>query len=382
MSDLIFRISQNIVLGSYTISRLPQNVKVWGSRFMIVMDPVLKEVGLQDKVLQPLLERKIEYFIYENITDGANTKEIEQALMLAQQGRVHGIIAAGGSKALHLGAAVAALYNENHSVYDYMDGAVPTTASLPLICIPTTMRAPYVFTPFVPVVDSRSRQTKLLKVQSGLCKLVLWDSNLAMTLTDNQKASISIETLCLAVEAYISQKATFFSDMFAEKAAELLSYGMDGAKSLEITTPPEILLAQGGCLASVAAASSSAGVASLLAMTINSRYSISRSLVAAILFPYILEDARQFKAERVEKIGRLMGVIPEGVENAEAVTAFADNIRQRLAKANLPVRLKDLSVSVDQLALAAEDAGQLDIVNFLPRSMTTDDLFDILKQAF
>ena len=353
MSDLIFRISQNIVLGSYTISRLPQNVKVWGSRFMIVMDPVLKEVGLQDKVLQPLLERKIEYFIYENITDGANTKEIEQALMLAQQGRVHGIIAAGGSKALHLGAAVAALYNENHSVYDYMDGAVPTTASLPLICIPTTMR-----------------------------KLVLWDSNLAMTLTDNQKASISIETLCLAVEAYISQKATFFSDMFAEKAAELLSYGMDGAKSLEITTPPEILLAQGGCLASVAAASSSAGVASLLAMTINSRYSISRSLVAAILFPYILEDARQFKAERVEKIGRLMGVIPEGVENAEAVTAFADNIRQRLAKANLPVRLKDLSVSVDQLALAAEDAGQLDIVNSLPRSMTTDDLFDILKQAF
>lgn len=127
MSDLIFRISQNIVLGSYTISRLPQNVKVWGSRFMIVMDPVLKEVGLQDKVLQPLLERKIEYFIYENITDGANTKEIEQALVLAQQGRVHGIIAAGGSKALHLGAAVAALYNENHSVYDYMDGAVPTT---------------------------------------------------------------------------------------------------------------------------------------------------------------------------------------------------------------------------------------------------------------
>ena len=116
MSDLIFRISQNIVLGSYTISRLPQNVKVWGSRFMIVMDPVLKEVGLQDKVLQPLLERKIEYFIYENITDGANTKEIEQALMLAQQGRVHGIIAAGGSKALHLGAAVGALYNENRSV--------------------------------------------------------------------------------------------------------------------------------------------------------------------------------------------------------------------------------------------------------------------------
>lgn len=382
MSDLIFKISQNIVLGSYTISRLPQNVKTFGSRFMIIMDPVLKEVGIQEKVLQPLLERKIEYFIFENITDGANTKEIEQALVLAQQGRVHGIIAVGGSKTLCMGAVVAALYNENHPIYDYVDGAAPTTAPLPLICVPTTMRAPFAFTPFVPVVDSRSRRTQLLKVQNGLCRLVLWDSNLELTLTENQKASISIETLCLAVEAYISQKATFFSDMFAEKSAELLNYGTGGAKSLEITTPAEVLLTQGGCLASVAAASSSVGVASLLAMTINSRYAISRSLVTAILFPYILEDAKKFKADRVKKIGHLMGIIPEDAEKEEAVTAFAENIRRRLAKANLPVRLKDLSLSIDQLALAAEDAGQLDIINSLPRSMTTDDLFDLLKLAF
>lgn len=382
MSDLIFKISQNIVLGSYTVSRLSQNVKNWGSRFMVVMDPVLKEVGIQDKVLQPLLERKIEYFIYENITDGANTKEISQALILAQQGRVHGIIAVGGSKALSIGAAVASLYNENHSIYEYLDGAIPTTASIPLICIPTTMRAPFAFTNYIPVIDSRSRQTKLMKIQNGVCKLVLWDPNLSLTLTENQKTSMSIESLCLAVEAYLSQKASFFSDMFAEKAVELLGYGMDGAKSLEITTPEENLLSEGGCLASIAAASSSVGVASLLAMTINSRYDISKSLIAAILFPYILEDAKSFKAERVEKLGKVLGVVPENLNKEEAVVAFAENIRQRLARNNLPTRLKDLSITVEQLALAAEDAGQIDIVNSLPRSMTTDELFDLLKQAF
>lgn len=41
MSDFIFRISPNVVLGSYTLSRLGQQVKEWGTRFMLIIDPVL-----------------------------------------------------------------------------------------------------------------------------------------------------------------------------------------------------------------------------------------------------------------------------------------------------------------------------------------------------
>ena len=382
MSDFIFKISQNIVLGSYTISRLPQYLKNWGTRFVIIMDPVLKEVNLELKILQPLLERKIEYFIYDNITDGANTKEIEQALLLAQHGHVHGIVAIGGEKALHVGAAVASLINENKNIYDFMDGTAPSAETLPLICVPTTIRAPFIFGNYFPVVDSRSRQVKLLKTQTSVCKLVLWDPNLALTLTENQKSSIAIETLCLAVEAFISQKASFFSDMFAEKSVELMKLGLDGSKSLEVTTPAETLLTQAGSLASIATATSSIGIASLLALTLNARYKVSRSLVTAILFPYIIEDAKKYKADRIQRLAKKMGTCDDSMTDDEASTAFADDIRQRLAKANLPTRLKDLSLTVDQLALVAEDAGQLEIMNNLPRSMTTDDLFDILKLAY
>ena len=66
----------------------------------------------------------------------------------------------------------------------------------------------------------------------------------------------------------------------------------------------------------------------------------------------------------------------------EAVARFAEHIRQLLAKANLPSRLKELSISIEQLALSAEDAGQLELVNTLPRSMTSDDLFDFIKLAY
>jgi len=64
MADFIFRISPNIVLGSYMLSRIGQYVREYGSRFLIIMDPILKEVNLADKLIEPLSERKIDYFIF------------------------------------------------------------------------------------------------------------------------------------------------------------------------------------------------------------------------------------------------------------------------------------------------------------------------------
>ena len=67
---------------------------------------------------------------------------------------------------------------------------------------------------------------------------------------------------------------------------------------------------------------------------------------------------------------------------SSAVASLADYVRQKIAKINIPARLKDLSLSIEQLSVAAEDAGELDLMNSLQRSMTTDDLFEIIKKAY
>ncbi len=382
MADFIFRVSPNIILGSYTVTRLGQFASEYGKKYIVILDPMLKEVGSSEKVLQPLVDRKLDFFIFDNITEGATSKAVEQALSLARQAHIHGIIAIGGDKALCIGKAVAAVFHESHDFYDFMDGASPSVAPMPLICVPTTIRDPFVFSSNIPIVDSRSNRTKILKTQNGICKMVLFDPNLCVTLSENQTQAMAIESLCLAVEAYLSPKATFFSDMIAEKAVELIGYALDGVPSLTITTPQEILLSQGGCMASLASATASPGAATLLAMTINAKYRISRALITSIFFPYIIEDHAKFKGEKIAKLAKLLRAAPESATNEEAAAAFSENIRQRLAQSNLPARLKDLSVSIEQLALASEDAGELELMNFLPKSMTSDDLFDLVKTAF
>lgn len=382
MSDFIFRINPNIILGSYAVSRLGQMVQEWGTRFIVIMDPLLKEVKIADKILQSLNDRKVEYFVFNELSEGSNTKTIERALALAREGHVQGVIAVGGVKALNIGRAVAAYYNEVHDLYTFIDGALPNTNPISCICVPTTYRTPFVFTNVIPVTDSRNHQVTLVKVQPNLCKLVLIDSNMSLTLTENQKATLSIELISLALEAYLSQKANFFSDTFVEKGLEILSYALDGSPSLEITTPEEVLLAQAGCMISLAATSASLGLGTLLSLTINSRYRINKSLISSILLPYILEDVSKYKNAQLVKLAKIMRVAPEDATDDEIVTSFIESIRQRIAKANLPTRLKDLKLTIEQLSLAVEDAKAIDFINCLPRSMTTDDIFDFIKLAY
>lgn len=382
MSDFIFRISPNIILGPYTVSRLGAHVSEWGSRFMVIMDPILGEAKSSEKILQALADRKIDCFVFSELTEGTSTKTIERALALAKEGHVHGIICCGGEKAMNIGRAVAAFYNEIHPFYSFVDGALPNTSPLPCFCIPTTYRTPFVFTSEIPITDARSHQLKFLKVQNSVCKLLLIDPNLTLSLTDNQKATLSIELIGMAIEAYLSQKANFFSDTFVEKGLEILSYALDGSPSLDITTPEEILLAQAGSMISLASASSSLGMGSLLSLTIYSRYKINKSLAASILLPYALEDAAKYKAARFEKPAHLLRACDKDTGGEDAAKALIEYVRQKIALANLPTRLKDLKLTIEQLSLAIEDVSQVDLVNSLPRSMTTDDLFDFIKVAY
>lgn len=383
MADFSFKISPNIFLSSYSVSRIGTFARNWGTRFLIITDPILKENGTVKKITNALDDKKIDHFVFDALSEGPDSEILSHALNLARKSHIHGVIAVGGGKPISIARALCSFFNESRDLYDFLDGIAPDASPLPLLCIPTTIRDAFIFTDAIPLVDARNSAIRLIKAQNGICKLVLLDPSLTTTLTENQTESMTIETLCLAAESYLSQKENFFSTMIAEKSAELLGYALDGSPTLTITTPKEELLCQGGCLASLAASISSIGIASLLSMSINAKFRISRALITSILFPYMIEECAKFKADKIAAFAKKFGIITdESRSDEETAHLFAEDIRRRIAKANLPARLKDLSLSIEQLALAVENAGELDIVHSLPRSMNSDDLFALIKTAY
>ena len=85
---------------------------------------------------------------------------------------------------------------------------------------------------------------------------------------------------------------------------------------------------------------------------------------------------------KLEKLAHILRTCPEETSGAEAANSLTEYIRGKLGIANLPTRLKDLGLTIEQLSLAVEDVGQTNLINNLPRSMSTDELFDFVKMAY
>ena len=382
MADFVFKISPNIILGPYTMARIGQVAATWGTNYMLVADPILKEFGLIEKAVAALEEKGISVFLFDDIPSAATSTTLEEALSLARGAHVHGIISFGGQKTASLGRALASLYNENHEVFEYLGGAQPYTGALPFIEVPSTCRDPFVFMDRTPVIDARNRQIRLMKTQAAVCKAVIIDPNLYMHMSPNNAVSMIFHAISLAVEGYVSTKSNFFSETILGKSIEMLLLALDPEQSKLVGTPSEMLVAQGGCMASMGVAASSPGVATAISLACNARYKTSTSLVCAVLLPYVMEDASRARVDRIATIGKMLGVSSAGLDTAEVAKAAIDDIRRRLALAGLPTRLKDLSLSIDQLVPVSEDAAALDVMNYIPRALSSDDLFDLIKQAY
>ncbi len=382
MSDFVFKLSPNIVLGSYASSRLGQFAKEWGTRFMLLIDPVLTEFGITEKITSALQERSIDFFVYDEIPPAPDANVIQQVFTLGREAHVHGIIAVGGTKISNIARSAAALFHELHDIYDFVEGMAPTSGALPVICVPTTLCDPFIFADKTPIIDGRSRQVKMLKMQAGLCRLAVFDPTLTVSFTESQRMSMILHTLCIAIEAYTSQRANFFSDSLIEKALALLGSVLNENQNEASMSSREVLSLQAASMISLAAASSSIGVGSGISLTINARQKISRSLTSAILLPHIVEEVSKYKTDKIAKIARLLNNINQDVSDEEAISGLSEVIRNKIAVTNLPARLKDISISMEQLALVAENTEQLSGMYSFSRSMSADDVFEIIKSAF
>ncbi|MCR4789655.1 MAG: iron-containing alcohol dehydrogenase [Treponemataceae bacterium] len=383
MADFIFKISPNIMVGSYLTARLGQYAKEYGNHFMVIIDSDLKKLDIESKVRTSLEECSIDFFIVNDVKVSPDTAEIERVLKLAKDARIQGIISIGSSKISNFSKAISALYNEEKGIYDYIDGGAKSEVEcLPLICIPTHMKDEFLFSNRIPLVDARSRKTVLAKAKDAMCKLALFDPNLTIGMTDKQVSSNFLCALCIAIEAYISQKANFFSDTIIEKAIELLASGIKSKEELTEAENPESYLAEGSCMTSMGVAVSALGPASILALLLDGRYQIDSALSSVILLPYIIEDTAKYKIDRIVRIARIMKICEADTDDEGAKNALLEFIRSKLAENELPARLADLNVTIEQLAAIADNAGSMDIIDGFPKSMNSDDLFELLKQAF
>jgi alcohol dehydrogenase len=381
MADISVKLDPEVVIGVDTVNRAGTICGEFGSRVLVVTEQVLYENRSIDRLTTILEDAGVEAIVFDEIPAQATADVAEAAAILAQGARCSAVVGFGGLKTLSIARIAAMTVKTRMSVFELMDGAKSGPDFLPYIAVPTTGRDPFLFSGFFIAVDPRDRSVKLVKSPPGLCKAAIVDGGLSESLSGKFASTTAFDGFCVAMEAYCSTKSSFLSDALLEQSIILYSQMIDNYvdnKAVDMVGGAT----NAGLLMSLGCSVSSPGIGTALAYALNARFPVAKSWCSTILLPYILEKLVAARPEKLAKIAGLMGEPTVGAPVGEAANMAVEAIRRRMGILQVPARFKDYNLELDRLVPVVDAARELEFVSFSPWTVSAEDAYDLLKQAY
>lgn len=382
MTDFRFFTPADCYLGQDAIYKLPLVLESSPDRAILIADPALEEAKKAERVSAILEGRGIQLIMFDDIADRASSAAAEEALSIVRAARAPLVIGLGGIQTLHIAKAVAALADSDLSVDEWMDGEPPIKDPLPLVLIPTSYREPFLFSGGLVLNDARSGKAKFLQAQKGIEKYVVLDPNVFSGLSGKSSAAVLIDGAMTAIEGYVSGRENFLSNMALKEATGLYIKALDVILQRPDDPQARMDAARACFLTAIGLSVSSPGLGTAVSFAINSRWKVPKANLAVVIFPYLLELLLRSRPEKISSLAPLFYEADPEEDASNAAIKLVESVRTRLGLLLIPSRLKDFDIALEQLSESAETARRFDFMNFLPRTMTVDDVFDFIKTIY
>lgn len=382
MADISFSVQTDIRFGLDVVNRIAALVGHYGDRVLLVTEAILYEGKVIERI-QTLFEKKsIQYIIYDEVVPHATSSVVDEGIKLARSAHAEVVVGLGGVKTLSIAKCIAMAAPLGGEMDDYLSGVQPKGEPLAYVAVPTTCRDPFLLLDDYLMIDGRDRTAKIGRAQRGITRVAIVDPKLTVTLPAKYTATTLLDTLLVAVEGYISARSNFLSDTLFARACELV-----GRVSGQVATQPEDLrvrmsASMAGLLASLGLTMSKTGVGTAVAYAINGSFMVPKSWVAAILLPHVMEFFSTVSADKLARVAALLGEDLTDVPPVEAAARGVEAVRRLLGTLGLPARLRDFDLNLDDMVDIAGTARSFDMMNYLPRAISTEDLYELIKAAF
>lgn len=384
MDELTFYVPTRILFGLDVLNRIGRIAAGLGSRAMLVADTLLIDEKVDGTIHDYLARQGVDLIVFGEVGPGATSAVVERAIELSKAGRCDLVIGMGGIRSLSFAKCVARMSVVDASFDDYFAGPASLEEpirALPYIEIPTTCRSPFMLTDECLIVDARNRRSSIVNVgKRADCALI--DPVLALTLSEKYTVSTLLDTLLSAIEAYFSRKSTFLSDTLSLRAIGTITSMMDDLASHSDDRNLRFRASQAGLLVAMGLTMTTQGVGTALAYASSGKEMVPKSMVAAVMLPYILERGMLSQPKKVDRIGTVLGEEIYGKPLKDFSVQVVDAVRQRMGLLQTPMRLKDLGVSADNLVEIASIAHAMPMASFLAEPMDQEAIYGLLREAY
>ncbi|GAA5555779.1 1,3-propanediol dehydrogenase [Acinetobacter schindleri] len=314
-------------IGKNSRFKLPEILKTIGcSKPLIITDKVMVSLGYVSEIQNILNEANITSEYFDETIPEPTSGSIEAGVVKVRSSQYDSIIAVGGGSPIDSAKAISILGKFGGEIHDYKFPRQVNETGLPIIAIPTTAGTGSECTRFT-IITNDATSEKMLCAGIGFLPIAaIVDYQLTMSLPARTTADTGIDALTHAIEAYVSKKASPYSDAQAIAAMRLI-----GPNLQRVYQEPSNELAResmmlGSTLAGIAFSNASVALVHGMSRPIGAFFHVPHGLSNAMLLPMITEYSIAAAPERYADCARAIGVAHiddhDDVANQKLVSAL------------------------------------------------------------
>ena len=206
--------------GDKPLELIPFKIKELNlNKCLVVLDPVIEQLGLSTSLTNSLIKNDIEYVIFNKIEPNPKIRDIELGVKLYQESFCDSIIAFGGGSTMDTAKAIGARIARPNKSITQMGGLLKVGKNIPtLFAIPTTAGTGSETTIASVVTDEVTHHKYAINDLHLIPKYAVLDPTLTVGLPKSITAFTGMDALTHAVEGYISKSVPKKYRLLAEEA--------------------------------------------------------------------------------------------------------------------------------------------------------------------
>lgn len=373
-----FKVPEKIYFEAGSIGYLEKMPNI--TRAFIVTDKSMVSLGYVDKILYYLRKRQqyVHAEIFAEVEPDPSFDTINRGVEQMRNFKPDVIIALGGGSPMDAAKGMWLFYeypdaDPEGMKLKFMD-IRKRTYKFPklgkdckMVAIPTTSGTGSEVTSFAVITDKEKNMKYPLADYELTPDVAIVDPDLVMSLPKSITADTGMDVLTHAIEAYVSNMASDYTDGLAEKAIELVYNYLPVAYEDGSNQKAREKMHNASCLAGMAFTNAFLGINHSLAHKLGADFHIAHGKANAIILPYVIKyngtkptkfvsfpKYEYFIAdEKYASIARRLGLKANTTE--EGVKSLVNAVIEMNKKLNIPSSLKELGIE-EQEFLANVDA--------------------------
>jgi alcohol dehydrogenase class IV len=378
-----FRIPRDVVYGYGTLEYLRQ---VGSKRAMIVTGgKSMRRNGFIDRASEYLTSAGAEVSVFDGVEPDPTVATVKRGAEVMREFQPDLIVALGGGSAIDAAKAMWIFYEHPEMTFEQVavPFGIPTLRNKArFVAVPSTSGTASEVTCVSVITDGETHVKYPLLSYEITPDVAILDPDLPASMPKSITADTGLDALTHAVEAYVSTKASHFSDPLALEAIRLVQQYLPTAVANGEDREARAKMHYGQSLAGMAFTNAFLGITHSMAHNIGAQFGIPHGRANAILLPYVIEYNGRDAEAAYARIADAMGLTGEGSGTAR-LAAYVRSLNQLVG---IPASIKE--AGVDPLEFAAklpeiaQHAFDDPCTGANPRRTSPDEIRAIYERAF